>query len=310
MRVRFVKGVVDSEDLPLSISREKPQDSLLLKRIKEVLTRKLIRFFEEKHSNEPDSYRDFFVEYNIFLKEGICQDFKYQEQLAKILLFESSTLDEGKLTTFDEYIAMCSPEQKEIFYLVAPNRQAALESPYFETFKKHNKEVLLLYTSIDDFVMGNLRTYQGRGLTSAETSSIKFDEPEGDKKEDAEKSTENVKLTNEEATELCGWLKTTLDKKVRDVRLTDRLSDSPAIVTDHESGALRRMMKVVVSVHCGYLHYPTTQYASILLFIVTNLSSPSFMNVTYPVVLRIKRIRADIPLYHHRCLKSTLGTRF
>ena len=120
--LRFVKGVVDSEDLPLSLSREKPQDSNLLRRIREVLTRKLIRFLEEQMKNDPTKYKEFYLEFNYFLKEGICHDFRFMDQISKLLLFESSSLNEGELTSFDDYIGRSTPEEKEIYYLVAPNR--------------------------------------------------------------------------------------------------------------------------------------------------------------------------------------------
>jgi HSP90 family molecular chaperone len=120
--LRFIKGVVDSEDLPLSLSREKPQDSNLLRRIREVLTRKLIRYLEEQMKNDAAKYKEFYIEFNYFLKEGICHDFRFMDQISKLLLFESSSLNEGELTSFDEYIARSTPDEKEIYYLVAPNR--------------------------------------------------------------------------------------------------------------------------------------------------------------------------------------------
>lgn len=124
--LRFVKGVVDSEDLPLSLSREKPQDSNLLKRIRDVLTRKLIRFLDEKAREDPVAYKEFYIEYNYFLKEGVCHDYKFMDQISKLLYFESSALDSGTLTSFDEYLSRCPPEQKAIYYLVAPSREVSM----------------------------------------------------------------------------------------------------------------------------------------------------------------------------------------
>lgn len=245
--LRFVKGVVDSEDLPLSLSREKPQDSNLLRRIRDVLVRKVLRFLEEQAKDDPKKYQEFYIEYNYFLKEGVCHDYKYMDQLSKLLLFESSSLEDGMVCSLDDYISRCPPEQKDIYYLVAPSRKAALKSPYYETFKKHNKEVLLLYSSIDDFVMSNIKTFSGRTLTSAETSSINLDENKDTDADDGKgDNLAKTKLTDVEAEELCSWLESVLGtSRVRKVKTTARLSDSPALVTDHESGALRRMMKMV-----------------------------------------------------------------
>jgi len=123
--LRFVKGVVDSEDLPLSLSREKPQDSQLLKRIRDVLTRKLIRFLDGQARDDPAKFKEFYIEYNYFLKEGVCHDYKFMDQIAKLLYFESSALDAGMLSSLDEYVSRCPPEQKEIYYLVAPSREVS-----------------------------------------------------------------------------------------------------------------------------------------------------------------------------------------
>lgn len=186
-------------------------------------------------------------------------------------MFESSALDEFELCTLDEYIARCAPEHKEIYYLCAPNRKAALQSPYMEAFKKNGREVLLLYQTIDDFVMSNVKMYGGRKVVSAEESNIDFgnkDNKKGEdnetekKSDDSENKADNSvsespeapvmseKLTEAQSAELCSWLKTRLGReRVREVKTTTRLHDSPAIITDHESGNLRKMMKMVVSLH-------------------------------------------------------------
>ena len=249
--LRFIKGVVDSEDLPLSISREKSQDSTLLRRIRDVLTRKIIRFLSDEAKNRPAAYREFYAEFSYFIKEGVCHDYQFMDQLSKLLLFETSSKPDGELISLDDYISRCTPEQKQIYYLVAPNRDAALNSPYYETFSRNGQEVLLLYNTIDDFVMSNIKTFAGRELVSAESSNVNLDAaPAADDKGDASKKdkTDIPKLSEAEAAVLCEWLKNSLGShRVRDVKTTSRLSDSPAIITDHESGALRRMMKMLVS---------------------------------------------------------------
>merc|ERR1711871_278561 len=259
--LRFVKGVVDSEDLPLSLSREKPQDSKLLARIKDVLTRKYIRFLEEQLKKEPEKYREFFIEFNIFLKEGACSDYKYQESIAKLLMYETSKNKEDELSTLEQYISRCSPEQKHIYFVVAPNREAALKSPYYETFKKHDREVLFLYNAIDEFLFSTLRSFQGRDLISAEASDINLDN-EGKDSDKEKKDDENEKekkedkeadgLSEVDAEALCTYLKDTLgNKKVRDVKITRRLADSPCIITDHDSASIRRMMKMMEQGNSG-----------------------------------------------------------
>ncbi len=149
--LRFVKGVVDSEDVPLNISREFLQDSSLIKRLKTVLTRRILKWFDEESKKDPKKYEKFFAEYGVFLKEGIVTDFGNKEELAKLLRFESSKLVAGEMTSLDDYIARMPPDQKEIYYLCAPSRTVAETSPYFEGFKAHDKEVIHLYQPVPTF---------------------------------------------------------------------------------------------------------------------------------------------------------------
>ncbi len=236
--LRFVKGVVDSEDLPLAISREKAQDSRLIAKLKSALTRRFISELTKFAKKDPEKYKkEFFTEFGHFLKEGVCQDFAFQSQLSKLLYFESSKTESGELTSLDEYVGRCTPEQKSIYYLCAPNRELALASPYFEAFKEKNVEVLLVYSPIDDFVMSNLAKFEDRDLVTAEKDGLKVEGEEGEKDAEEDKP--------EGGEELCAWLQVALGDKVSTVRTTTRLKSSPAIVVDHESGALRRMMKMV-----------------------------------------------------------------
>ena len=144
------------------------------------------------------------------------------DQLSKLLLFESSSKGDGEMISLDDYISRCAPEQKQIYYLVAPNRETALKSPYYETFKRHNREVLLLYNTIDDFVMTNIRNFAGREMVSAESSNVNLgDAPVDEKnKDEVDDSSDNkskeasssstTKLSEAESAILCDWLKNSL----------------------------------------------------------------------------------------------------
>jgi HSP90 family molecular chaperone len=252
--LRFLRGVVDSEDLPLAISREKAQDTALLNKIKRALTRKYVAHLASMAKNDRDKYLDeFYKEYGFFLKEGVCQDFEFQSSLSKLLYFESNKSSE--LRSLDEYISSMRPEQKDIYYLVAPTRDSALASPYLEAFEKAGVEVILLFTAIDDFVMANLDTYEGRRLVSAEKSDIDLSDLMADDEQDASKTASESKktlyqsdreLSAAECLEFCNWFRTALgDAKVASCSVTSRLSSSPAIVVDNESGMMRRMMRFV-----------------------------------------------------------------
>eukprot|EP00560_Eucampia_antarctica_P007511 CAMPEP_0197828500 /NCGR_PEP_ID=MMETSP1437-20131217/5049_1 /TAXON_ID=49252 ORGANISM="Eucampia antarctica, Strain CCMP1452" /NCGR_SAMPLE_ID=MMETSP1437 /ASSEMBLY_ACC=CAM_ASM_001096 /LENGTH=709 /DNA_ID=CAMNT_0043429723 /DNA_START=260 /DNA_END=2390 /DNA_ORIENTATION=+ len=242
--LRFVKGVVDSEDLPLAISREKPQDTALIKKLRKALTRKIINHLTKMASKDTEKYKDeFYKEYAFFLKEGVCQDYEFQDQLSKLLYFESSKTMNGEISSLDEYVSRCTPEQKEVYYLCAPSRELALQSPYLEAFEKSGREVIFVYTAIDDFVMANLQKYQDRAIVNVEKGDIDLGDSssEDDKKEDSK----SAGLNDKDATDFCAWYQMTLNDKISSCKTTNRLSSSPAVVTNNESGAMRRMMRMV-----------------------------------------------------------------
>ena len=255
--MRFVKGVVDSEDLPLSVSREKPQDTALIGKLKKALTRRFISHLTKMARKEPDRYKDeFYREYSFFLKEGVCQDFEFQDPLSKLLYFETSKTKDGEITSLEEYVGRMGPDQKEIYYLCAPTRDLAVESPYLEVFQKTGREVIFVYTAIDDFVMANLDKFEGRKLVTADKSDIDLGDDlekkgDGDDEDGNEKNGDDPtappprKLEGIDADEFCAWAKHILGDRATAVVTTNRLGSSPAIVTDNESGAMRRMMRMV-----------------------------------------------------------------
>jgi len=234
--MRFVKGVVDSEDVPLNLSREHLQDTALIRRLNAVLTKRILKFLAEEAQRDVEKYNNFFSEFGNFIKEGICTDFQYKEQLGKLLRCESSGCEPGKLVSLDEYISRMKPEQNEIFFLCVPSRSFAEISPYYEGFKKKSLEVLFFFTNLDDFVLSNLGEYDGKKLVSIEAANV------DSKDDDAKKDTST---TDEELKELTDWLKDILSDKVHTIRTTTRLVSSPAIIVDHESASFRRMLRFV-----------------------------------------------------------------
>lgn len=245
--LRFIKGVVDSEDLPLSISRERAQDSALIAKIRKALTRKFINHITTMARKNPSKYKDeFYKEYGFFLKEGMCQDYEFQEPLSKLLYFETSKSMNGAISSFEEYVSRCKPEQKEIYYLSAPNREMAIQSPYLEAFEKAGREVFFLYTPIDEFALSNLEKFAGRSIISAEKSDIDLGNEDRDDDDDKnganEKADASNHLNSQEADEFCSWFQLILNDKVSKCKMTNRLESSPAVVTDNESGSLRKMM--------------------------------------------------------------------
>jgi molecular chaperone HtpG len=234
--LRFLKGVVDSEDLPLNISRETMQDTSLMQKLNKVLTSRFLKFLEEQSEKEAGAFEKFYREYQRFLKEGIVTDFTHKDALGKLVRYESSTLDQGKLTSLTDYVKRMPSDQKEIYCLLASNRAAAEASPYFEVFKERKWEVLFLYDAWDEFVMEHLHTFDGKDLRLAEKADLNLTaKKEGSLSEDAAKG-------------LAQWLKETLGDQVNEVRISHRLVDSPAVVVDSDkfmTASMRRIMKAM-----------------------------------------------------------------
>ncbi len=235
--LRFLKGVVDSEDLPLNISRETMQDTSLMQKLNKVLTTRFLKFLDETSEKEPETYEKFYAEFQRFLKEGIVTDFTHKEALGKLVRYESSHTEKGKTASLADYVKRMSSEQKEIYCLQAPNREAAEASPYYEVFRERKFEVLFLYDAWDEFVMEHLREFDGKPLKAAEKADLNLNEP---KKEGA--------LDEATGKSLAEWLKTTLGDKVGEVRVSQRLVDSPAVVVDADkymTNSMRRMLKAM-----------------------------------------------------------------
>ncbi len=236
--LRFLRGVVDSEDLPLNISRESMQDSALLRKLKEVLTKRVLRWLEDEAAADPEKFAIFTREHGHCLKEGIAADFAHREALGKLLRFESSHTESGKVTSLADYTSRMPEQQKEIYFLLAPNRESAEASPYFEVFREKGWEVLFLTDARDEFVMDHLSFFDGKRLIAAEKADIALDRPEA--KEDA--------LSADSARMLANFIKETLGDRVGEVRVSKRLVGSPAVVVDkdsHLTTSMRRVLKMV-----------------------------------------------------------------
>jgi len=173
--LRFLKGVVDSEDLPLNISRETMQDTSLMQKLNKVLTGRFLKFLEEQSEKDAAGYETFYEQYNRFIKEGVVTDFAHKDALGKLLRYESSALEAGKLTSLSDYVKRISGDQKEIYWLLAPNREAAEASPYFEVFKARKYEVLFMYDPWDEFVMEHLYAFEEKSLRAAEKAELNLE---------------------------------------------------------------------------------------------------------------------------------------
>jgi molecular chaperone HtpG len=236
--LRFLKGVVDSEDLPLNISRETMQDRSLVEKLNRVITKRFIKFLDEESRDRPESYGEFYKEFGVFLKEGAALDFANKDAITKLLRFESSLTEKGKTTSLADYVSRMGPDQKDIYYLVGPSRDSIEAGPYIEGFRARNIEVLFCYETVDEYVMNNVREFDGKKLTAADHADVKLSE-----QPKAEGS-----LPEDEVKALVGWLKESLGERVSEVRASDRLVDSPALALNADkfsSPHMRRIMKAM-----------------------------------------------------------------
>jgi TNF receptor-associated protein 1 len=238
--LRFMKGVVDSEDIPLNLSRESMQDTRLLGRLKAAVTKRILKFLIDQSVKDPVKYEAFYKEYTNFLKEGVITDAENRKDIAKLIRFDSNIEKDVSKTasvSFDDYIGRMPPSQKNIYFLQAPSRELAFSSPYYESVKDKGMEVLFLYSPMDDFVMRNLGEFNGRKLMSVEGDEAE----ELNNPEDSAKKAESAVFEQS----MIDFFKTTLENRVSEVKSSSRLKESPAIIVSSESSAFRKMMRYV-----------------------------------------------------------------
>lgn len=236
--LRFLRGVIDSEDLPLSISRETMQDSALVQKLNGLITKRYLKFLEREAKNDPEKYLEFYKKFSKFLKEGIATSFDHQEQLAGLLRFESSMTDAGTLTTFAEYVDRAKDEQENIYFLTGMSRDAIEAGPYLEAFKARGLEVCFFTEPVDQYVMDALPEFKGKKLVSADRGEIELDDI----------ATEGEELSEEDSEKLIKFLGEELSERIAKVESSGRLVDSPvAALTpkDAPNAQMRAMMQAM-----------------------------------------------------------------
>jgi molecular chaperone HtpG len=251
--LRFVKGVVDSSDLPLNVSREILQESRDVKAIRDGVTKRVLSMLEEManagvdtesdaEAKEEDKakYATFWTEFGQVLKEGIGEDHANRERVAKLARFASTHTDTNEQTVaLADYVSRMKPEQTKIYYVTADTWQAAKNSPHLEVFRKKGVEVLLLTDRVDEWMLSFLNEFDGKPLASVARGDLDLGALNDEEKQQQEKVSEELKP-------LVEHMKEALKDKAKDVRLTFRLTDSPSCLVADEgdmSGYLQRMLK-------------------------------------------------------------------
>jgi molecular chaperone HtpG len=235
---RFVQGVVDSEDIPLNVSREMVQSSRLMGQLKRVITNKVIDLLKDMAANIPDDYAKFWKGFGRFIKEGVATDREAVDQLSPLLRFPTLNKPEG-LGSLDEYIAALPDSQKKIYYLLGEDARSAARSPHLDLFRHNGVDVLLMVDPLDSFVLLSLNKYKEFGLVNA--AQEKPDLP-ADEKPAGETSAET--LSGDSLEHLLGRIRASLGEKISDVRTTDRLLDSPARLVDIEGAPNEEVQRV------------------------------------------------------------------
>lgn len=243
--LRFVRGVIDSNNLPLNVSREILQESKDIDSIRAGVVKKVLGLIEDLSKNEDEEgkekYKTFYREFGQVLKEGVGEDFANRERIAKLLRFITTHSDTGEsAVSLETYVQRMKEGQKKIYYVTADNLRAAQNSPHLEIFRKKGIEVLLLSDRIDEWLVSNLTEYDGKPLQSVAKGGLDL----GDLEDEAEKE-EREKETNA-FHELTEKMKQTLSEQVKDVRVTFRLTESPACLvadTYDMGGNLERLLK-------------------------------------------------------------------
>jgi len=225
--LRFIKGVVDAQDLSLNVSREMLQQDRQINAIRRRLTKKVLSTIKELQAERPDDYRTFWSQFGKVLKEGLMRDFDNQETLLQISSF-ASTHSDDELTTLADYAERMKDGQEQIFYATGESRQQILNSPHLEAFKAKGYEVLLLTDAVDEIWLGSVTEFDGKPLQSVAKGEVDLDTEEEKTAHEAER-----KEREKDFADLLTWLKETLNEHVKEVRLSTRLTESPAcLITD------------------------------------------------------------------------------
>lgn len=270
--LRFTKGVIDSNDLSLNVSREILQNDSTVESIRTAVTKRVLDMLSKLSKKEPDQYQKFWNEFGTVLKEGPAEDFSNREKIGGLLRFASThTGEQAQTVSLDDYIGRMKEGQSKIYYITADNFMAAKSSPHLEVFRKKGIEVLILSDRIDEWMMGYLSEYDGKQFQDVARGDLDLGEVE----------TEEDKKHKEEAAEehknLLERIKTALDDRVQEVRVTNRLTDSPAclVVGDFDMGA--QMKKIM---EAAGQKVPD--------------SKPIFeINVEHPLVQRLEKEQGD-----------------
>ncbi|RUR19750.1 molecular chaperone HtpG [Legionella sp. km535] len=235
--LRFVKGIVDASDLPLNVSREILQDNKQVESIRAACTKRILSMLEKMSANDKETYQKFWDEFGLVLKEGPVEDFSNKEAISKLLRFATTTSGSEKQdVSLEEYVSRMKEGQDKIYYITASSYNAAKNSPHLEIFKKKGIEVLLLSDKIDEWLVGYMNEFAGKKLQSISKGKVEFNDDE---------SAEQIKEQEKTLEPVIKHIKTILNERVKDVLITNRLTDSPACIIADEQDMGLEMQRIL-----------------------------------------------------------------
>jgi len=236
--LRFVRGLIDSNNLPLNVSREILQGSKVIDSIRTGSVKKVLGMLEKVAKNDPEKYQKFWTEFGKALKEGPAEDTANRERVAKLLRFSTTHSDsEDETISFDDYISRMQEGQEKIYFIAADSYSAAKNSPHLEIFKKKGIEVILLSDRVDEWLTSHLMEFDGKKLQSVAKGELDLGKDEDSEKELEEKTKASEKLVKR--------MKKSLDEKVEEVRVSNRLTDSPACIVLNEQDMAMHMQRIM-----------------------------------------------------------------
>lgn len=240
--LRFVKGLLDSNDLPLNVSREILQDNKITQTLRQGCTKRVLQMLNGMANNDAEKYQGFWAEFGNVLKEGPAEDFANKDKVAKLLRFASTHNDsDAQTVSLEDYIGRMKEGQDKIYYTTADSYQAAKNSPHLEIFRKKGIEVFLMYDRIDEWLMSHLTDFEEKQFQSIARGALDLGDLED---EESKKAQEAAEKEVEGVTER---VKEVLSDKVKDVKFTHRLTDSPACVVADEQGMSTQMRKMMLA---------------------------------------------------------------
>jgi molecular chaperone HtpG len=241
--LRFVKGLLDSNDLPLNVSREILQDNKITQAIRKGCTSRVLKMLDRMGKNKPEEYQTFWNEFGKVLKEGPAEDISNKEAIAKLLRFSSTHTDEStENVSLEQYIERMKEGQDKIYYVVADSFEAAKSSPHLEIFRKKGIEVLLMADRVDEWMMSHLTEFNEKQFASITRGDLDLGDLDDEETKKAQEESEK------EVEGLVERIKTVLGEKVKEVRFTHRLTDSPACVVVDDNDMSSQMQKLMESV--------------------------------------------------------------